>query len=353
MRLIRLIYLRYTKAMNQQFNIPVVVFFFKRVSKTIKIINQLSKIQPSCLYLISDGARNSEEALLVNECRKKVEEAVNWQCKVYKNYASVNEGVFNRIALGVKWVFETTDEAIFLEDDNLPELSFFDFCKEMLEKYKNIDRILWICGTNYIEKFEPTDGSDYVFTSNMLPCGWASWKTKFEKYYDGYLELWEDPYIQKRIKYEYKNKKLMKQDINRWNKELLRKKNNQRFNSWDAQMAFSIRANDLLGIVPKYNQIRNIGVDENSIHGGTSFNNVMTKRFCEIPTQPLEFPLKHPKLIIQDLIFEKKISQIITLPLKYRIKGKIISFLKFILLIDQDKSFSEEMRYKIYRLLKK
>lgn len=338
--------------METQFDIPVVIIFFKRIDKTVQIIKQLSKVQPKYLYLISDGPRNDEESLVVKECREKVERAIDWPCKIQKNYAKENKGVFDRIALGAKWVFETTDEAIFLEDDNLPEVTFFDFCKEMLTKYKDIDRVLWICGTNYLREFEPSDGSDYVFTSNMLPCGWASWKRKFEKYYDGYLVLWEDMYIQKRIKHEYENKNLMRQDIQRWNNELQRKRNNQRFNSWDAQMALSVRANNLLGIVPKYNQIRNIGVDKNSIHGGTSLDNIMTKRFCEIPTRCLEFPLKHPKVILKDLVFESKTSQIITLPLRYRIKGRINIIIKSLLFIDQNKSLSEEIKNKMKRLFK-
>lgn len=338
--------------MQNGFRIPIVLFFFKRPEKTIQIIKQISKIQPQKIYLISDGARNEEEVLLVDKCREGAERAIDWPCNIIKNYAMQNEGVFNRIALGAKWVFNHEETAIFLEDDNLPELSFFKFCEEMLERYKDVDRVLWICGTNYLNDCQPLDGSDYFFTQNMLPCGWASWGRKFEKYYDGYLDLWENEYVQNRIKKEYQSSTLLKQDIARWNNELKRKKRGDRFNSWDAQMAFSIKVHGLLGIVPKYNQICNIGVDINSIHGGTSLENIMTKRFCEIPTKSLYFPLKHPLVIWTDPTFENKISKIITLPLQYRIKGKINSFLKRILFIDKEDSLSEKLRYQLNKLFK-
>lgn len=37
--------------------------------------------------------------------------------------------------------------------------------------------------------------------------------------------------------------------------------------SWDFQMCFSLRSNDMYGISPSKNQIKNIGVDQDSTHG--------------------------------------------------------------------------------------
>lgn len=328
-------------------DIPVVIFFFLRIEKTKKILGRISQVAPKKIYLISDGGRDEEEERLVIKCREEVEKSIDWSCIIIKNYACKNEGVFNRIALGAKWVFTQEPVAIFLEDDNLPEVSFFDFCGELLDKYKSDNRVLWICGTNYLINYEPADGSSYVFTQNMLPCGWASWADKFNKYYDAYLDLWTDPFIQNNIKYRYDNKYLLKQDIDRWNKELYRYRRGERFNSWDAQMAFSIRIHGLYGIVPKYNQIRNIGVDLNSIHGGISLDNIMTRRFCELDTKPLEFPLKHPKVIMVDRVFEYKTSKIITLPLVYRIKSKLNYLAKKLLFIPSDNSLRGTVKMRL------
>ena len=84
----------------------------------------------------------------------------------------------------------------------------------------------------------------------------------------------------------------------------------------------------MYGIAPKYNQITNIGADELSIHGGVSMSNVMTERFCEVPIYELTFPLKHPKSVMIDNLFEKQTEQKIILPLEYRIKGGAVKFLK-------------------------
>ncbi len=333
----------------KQFDIPIVLFFFKREHKTLIVLERISQIKPKKIYLISDGPRNDEESIRVTECRRRVENAITWECEVVKNYAVENKGVYDRIALGSQWVLSQDESAIFLEDDNLPELTFFRFCKEMLDKYKDDTRVLWICGTNYLKEYEPQDGSSYVFTKHMMPCGWASWSHKFSKFYDGELSLWNDLYIKKRIESEYNYSPLLKQDIDSWNRETYRIVSNQKPNSWDYQMSFTQRVHGLYAIVPKYNQITNIGVDQDSIHGGTSFSNIMTQRFCGLPTKALIFPLVHPKVVLSDLKFEKLTSRIITFPLIYRVKGSFNRILKFLLFINPHESLSGKLKKRIFR----
>ena len=122
-----------------KFNIPVVLFIFKR-EKAVEVINRLSIVKPTKLYILADQGRNEEERIAVEKCRKMVEKAINWDCKIIKNYANENRGVYQNIGEGAKWVLRREKWAIFLEDDNLPEITFFEFCKEMLEKYENDNR---------------------------------------------------------------------------------------------------------------------------------------------------------------------------------------------------------------------
>lgn len=311
---------------NQGFNIPVVLFMFKR-EKAVEIIRRISCVKPRKLYLLGDQGRTDEEKDLVYKCREKVERAINWECKVIKNYAEENRGVYRNIAEGAKWVFEHEESAIFLEDDNLPEITFFHFCKELLEKYKYDTRILWICGTNYLGKYKPDDAVSYVYTKHMLPCGWASWANKFLEFYDGELELCENPTVMNRISSQYCNRKVYKQYRNSWLSEYKRIHAGKLPQSWDFQMDFSIKANNLFGICPCNNQIKNIGVDILSTHGGTSFENIMTKRFCGMDAFPIEFPLHHPKTVLPDPKFEKLIGNIILYPFRMRMRIRIAKLL--------------------------
>ena len=197
-----------------------------------------------------------------------------------------------------------------------------------------------------MKESKPLDGSDYVFTKLMLPCGWASWSNKFTRFYDGTIKLYRDPYIRKRIKREYSNKLLYRHDFPAWEQIIKAIDTGKQPNSWDYQMAFALRLNNVYGIAPKYNLIRNIGADMDSIHGGVSMNNIMTRRFCEIPTKELTFPLKHPKTLFVDWQFEKQTEQIIILPFRYRIKGKVVKIIKQLLGIKEEDSLSRKLGLK-------
>nr|WP_320059181.1 glycosyltransferase family 2 protein [uncultured Bacteroides sp.] len=305
------------------FDVPVCLIIFKRSDKAAAIVDQISRIKPAKLYLIGDGPRNKEEKADVLMCRKTVESHITWDCEVVKYYSEKNRGVYENIAGGAKWVFQRESFAIFLEDDNYPAISFFQFCREMLLKYKEDNRIMWVCGTNYLKEYKPIDGSDYVFTQLMLPCGWASWSHKFTKFYDGNLDLFRVPYLLDYVKGKYNNKTLLRQNIRSWNLENSRIMAGLKPISWDFQMAYSLRVHNLLGIAPKYNLIRNIGADNFSMHGHDSMNNEMTKRFCELETRDLIFPLNHPKLCFVDLNFEKLTELIIIQPFMVRLKSAI------------------------------
>lgn len=321
------------------FDIPVVIFIFKRI-KAIEIINRLAKIQPKILYIIADGGRTFEESLECQKCREAVEKAISWNCKVIKNYAELNRGVFENIGLGAKWVFRHEKKAIFLEDDNLPSISFFEFCKEMLDKYENDSRIFWICGTNYLGKTNYNDES-YYFTRHMLPCGWASWADKFTKYYDPYIEDCFDNNICESIKYILHNNTLFNQYRHFWQSERNRILHDLKPLSWDYQMDFAIKANNMYGIAPAVNLIENIGVDQFSIHGGSSFKDTMTKRFCSMESFELDFPLKHPKYVTLCPKYENKVAKILIYPLTLRLKNKVVLFLRKLLKIPYGSSIHE------------
>lgn len=323
-------------------NIPVAVFLFKRKETSLKIIKQIAKVEPPRVYLLSDEGRNEAEKELVKTVRNAVEKEISWECEVIKFYAEQNIGVYENIGLGAKKVLEREERAIFLEDDNYPELSFFQYAEELLERYKDSEEILWICGTNYLGTYRNKRNDSYYFTRHLLPCGWATWSDKFLKYYDGELETWEEK--KENFRNTYKNRNLLRQQEESIQRERNRKRKGQKFGSWDYQMLFSLRSNDLYGIAPSKNQIRNIGADEFSIHGGTSLNMVMTNRFCEIPTERMEFPLRHPDHIEVDPVFEKRTGKIILLPLKLRIKGKLNNQIKRILEIEKEESLTEEIK---------
>jgi len=328
----------------KSFDIPIAIFIFRRTDTVLRILERIETIQPGKIYLISDGPRNADERLEVEACRRTVESRINWGCEVVKNYADTNRGVYDRIGLGAKWVLSLEPYAIFLEDDNLPEVTFFEYCRQLLEKYRDDDRIFWICGTNYLEEYDPMDNASYVFTRHLLPCGWASWSHKFNRFYEGDMELFRDKDVIMKISHAYEDKRLFKQQLHSLRHDMEQLRSTGRPTSWDFQMAFSIRAHGLLGISPSRNQIENIGADQYSTHGGSSIENVMTARFCGIKSRPLEFPLVHPKIALPDKEYEKRVGRIILYPLSLRTKVKIAGVLRSLLGPKRFRSLTKTLR---------
>ena len=299
--------------MYKNFTVPIVLFIFKRIDTTLSIIERVAQIAPQKIYLIADFGRNANEQKQAIECRKSVEKAINWDCVIIKNYAKKNRGVYGNIGEGAKWVLSKEPCAIFLEDDNLPELSFFKYCEDLLYRYNDDTRILWICGTNYLGRYKEQNGCSYVFTQHMLPCGWATWSHKFLKYYDGNLDSLNDAEKIKQFKASYFLDTIPQKS------------------SWDYQMLFSLRANNLYGISPCSNQIKNVGVDTFSEHGGTSMNFEMTRRLCGMESYELDFPLVHPESVKIDRRYEMLISDILLMPKWGRVKRYFAKIVKHLL----------------------
>ena len=324
------------------FDIPVVLIIFRRCDTMPRIIQRLAKVKPRKVYILADEGRNEKEIEQAHECRKTVESLINWDCEVVKNYAEENRGVYRNIGEGAKWVFEREEKAIFLEDDNLPETSFFRYADEMLEKYETAPEVLWICGTNYVTDMNGKES--YAFTQHLLPCGWASWSTKFLKYYDGELSTFRDEAHKRKFYSSYSNRWLAQWQYQSVRNEVERHERTGRFISWDYQMLWAVRSNGLYGVVPLRNQITNIGVDEFSIHGGNSKNNVMTDRFCEVPSKQLDFPLVHPNEIAINKSVEHQLADIICPPHSTVLKSLLSSKMKRLMKQDTAKSWKQILK---------
>lgn len=328
---------------NKTFEIPIVLFVFRRSDTVLRILDVLRNIKPRKIYILSDEGRNEAERRQVRQARLAVESAIDWDCLVVKRYADNNLGVLGNIGNGARWVFEREDRAIFLEDDNLPASSFFEYCDYLLDKYHEDNRILWICGTNYLSPYrQESYAADYFFSQHMLPCGWASWSNKFLKYYDGNLDLLSVDGARDEFLGSYCNRALASEQMHHVDQTRYYIESDSKRASWDYQMLFSLRVNHMYGIVPVRNQIRNIGVDQISEHGGSSLDKTMTSRFCELPTYELAFPLKDPAYFATP--FEKKLDGVLLPPARDRYKHVVARAIKRFIGMDQRDSLAAFLR---------
>ena len=128
--------------------VPVAFIIYKRLETTTKVWEVISNIKPSKLYVIADGPKCNEEKFKCKLVRNFVENNIDWECELIKVYSDTNLGCAKRVQTGLDYVFENEEMAIILEDDTLLDSSFFNFCEDLLERYKDDKRVAHISGCN-------------------------------------------------------------------------------------------------------------------------------------------------------------------------------------------------------------
>lgn len=294
---------------KSKIDVAVLILFFNRPELLKKVFEQVKIARPSKLYLFQDGAREGREddAINVQKCREVVSD-IDWECEVHTNYCEKNNGCDPSEYLAQKWMFETEEMGIVLEDDDVPSQSFFPFCKELLEKYKDDTRINIICGMNNCEVSEHCP-YDYLFSISGAITGWASWKRVIDEW-DEKIPFVYDDYAIEQFKNRYSNQINPDSHVKRYLKH-----NASGIAHYESIMGSNALMQSRLNIVPKKNLISNIGNVGESTHGVADINLLPKgiRRIFNMKTYDYEFPLKHPPYVIEDLVFLKKI---------YRIMGK-------------------------------
>lgn len=293
-----------TNKKKYKIDIAVLLIFFARPDHFKKVFDEVKKAKPSRLYLYQDGPRigNKNDIKKISECRK-IAEDIDWECKVYTNYQKENIGCDPSEYIAQKWMFNTEEMGIILEDDDVPSQSFFPFCKVLLERYKEDSRIYCISGMNHLNDYN-SEYSDYIFTTNQSIWGWATWKRCID-IWDKNIPFLDNDYA---LKILDKNLSGFQDSIKTCTTHRNSTKEYYESISWAAQ-----NSNNMLNIVPTRNLISNIGIGENGTHGASSIKelpksirDVFNKKIYE-----LEFPLRHPEFIINDTIYSEKVNRIL------------------------------------------
>ena len=276
------------------YDIPILFVIFKRKEVTLRSLAQIRKARPTKLYIAGDGPRAevAGEADMVEATRKAVIEAIDWECDVHTNFQTCNLGCGHGVYTAINWLFANEKRGIIIEDDCVMRDSFFPFVKELLERYADDMRVGMVCGANYADNCEVPDS--YVFSRYKSCHGWATWRRAWSL-----MDLdmkWRDtPYSDSIIKnMGYKSK-----DVRYWR---YRQKaiDLKDVSAWDWQWYFTLAANNMLAICPKYSLTSNIGFGEGATH--TAQKKVPSHFFS---TREIAFPLQHPKYIVPYQPFER------------------------------------------------
>ena len=251
-------------------NTAVLFLVFNRLDTTKQVFEAIRQAKPPRLYVAADGARANKEgeADKVQAVRDYIMQNIDWKCEVRTLFREENLGCKYAVSGAITWFFENEEQGIILEDDCLPSQSFFLFCEELLERYKDDMRVGQITGDNFQNGIKRGDG-DYYFSVHNHIWGWATWRDRWKEY-DVSLAGMEDVEFLWQVFNDTDEKKY-------WEKIFYKMKNNQ-IDTWDYQWSFALWNVKMLTITPNINLVKNIGFGVDATHTKleTKFSNLKT-----------------------------------------------------------------------------
>jgi hypothetical protein len=239
---------------------PVALFVFNRPHLTLKVYEQIRAARPKRFLVVADGPRvkHRDDAELCRATRKIVS-SPDWPCELLTNFADKNLGCKGRMSSGLDWVFQQCTEAIILEDDCVPCASFFSFCTDMLDRYREDTRIMHVSGDNYQRDIQRCSAS-YLFSRYTLSWGWATWKRAW-RHYDVNVSMWPKAYRERWLQSILDDPT----EIQHWEATFDSLYRGQ-IDTWDYQWLFTCWWYGGLSILPGQNLVTNIGMGADATH---------------------------------------------------------------------------------------
>ena len=298
---------------------PILLIVYNRPEKTAQVLEQLQKVRPSVLYVVADGAaENSVEDL--EKCRRvrALIQQLDWSgsasgtnsgdfvdsedsgdsidsgdsaVRVITQFRDTNLGCGPSVKQAIDWFFSQEEEGIILEDDTVPDPSFFRFCDELLDRYRVDERVGFISGSNHFS--HKSSSASYFFARNKMTWGWATWKRAWR--HMDYEMSWLNRRDAKNI---IRKMSLLEPSFRYWLNAIMsiREKN---VSAWDWQWYFSVAAQGQLVIYPKVNLVSNIGFDEDATHTTGRATHAVVHR------ESMDVPLHHPEKVVANDLWDK------------------------------------------------
>jgi hypothetical protein len=268
---------------------PVAFMVFNRPHHTERVFARIREARPRRLLVIADGPRAGRPGEAENcEATRAITEFIDWDCDVERNYAPANLGCKRRVSSGLDWVFSLCEEAIVLEDDCLPHPTFFRYCSELLEYYRDDHRVVAISGDNFQFGRRRT-GDSYYFSIYPHAWGWATWRRVWQ-HYDVEMESWPEARSNGWLKPLFQDRRVAEFWANNFQSVYT-----GRIDTWDHQWTYACWRLNGLTALPSVNLISNIGFGRDATH---TFRKGL---FSDMPAEAMVFPLQHPESVVRHL----------------------------------------------------
>lgn len=268
-------------------DVPVLLLAFRRPDTTAQVVAALRAQRPARLFVACDGPRpgRTAEAQECRATRELIDRSIDWPCEVTRLFRDQNLGCRRGVSEGIGWFFEHVSEGIILEDDVVPEPSFFGYCRELLARYRDDERIGMISG-NTFRRTPTLDGASYYFSMYPHIWGWATWRRAWASY-DADMQGW--PAFREQGRLLDVGSREFARD---WTK-VLDAVWRRRIDTWDYVWNYSFWRQGYLACLPAVNLVRNVGFEPTATHTKTG----------ECPLREvgaIALPLRHPEVLVRD-----------------------------------------------------
>jgi hypothetical protein len=273
---------------------PVLFIAFNRPKTTEIAFHRIREIQPSKLYVAIDGPRK-DKSNDIELCKQVAEitKRVDWNSNVNYLIREENLGCRDAVVSAISWVLSQEDRVIIIEDDVVPEIAFFEFADDLLELYKDNEKIGMISGNNNTP-IENSDG-DYFFSKYAHIWGWATWQRVWNKFDVSSPEMKnaiKGNNLKKLVKHT-DEAKYFKWFFTYWYKKMVKKE----ANAWGPFFFFFIFSKDFYSIVPTFNLVKNIGTEGLHTNKQSNHHYLPTYKYFKIKN--------HPRRVIHSLEYDR------------------------------------------------
>jgi hypothetical protein len=272
----------------------VLFLVFNRPDTTAQVFEAIRQAKPPRLYIAADGPRPDREGEAEKVAKvREIATAVDWPCEVKTLFRNKNLGCKCAVSGAITWFFENEEEGIILEDDCLPNQSFFLYCESMLEIYKDTESIYLVSGYNKQNEWN-TGTYSYFFSNFGGIWGWASWRRAWQHYDSDMTEL------EKLASENYFEKLLGSKLGKARKKQLLRAKKSisiGEMDAWAYAWGFTRHVRQGIACVPSKSLVENIGFGSDATHTTGS----KADKVCR---QKIDFPLKENPDMTPDMAYD-------------------------------------------------
>lgn len=266
-------------------NEPVLLIGFNRPAHLARVIDRLREVRPTRVFLALDGARPNRlgEAELVRECRE-LAAAIDWSCELSTLFQERNLGCGLGVSTAIGWFFEHVERGIILEDDIVPDPTFFGFCSELLERYELDERVFAVSGCNFVPASHQSRPQDaYRFSQVPHIWGWATWRRSWARHsldIAGWKRTLPPHRLLAKAGWSLPGTTYWAATF-----ELLARR---QVDTWDGQLVLASMAANQLTATSNVNLVRNIGFGEQATHTFVDRQELPEPRPIPLPTAPVD-----------------------------------------------------------------